>query len=116
TVSHELRTPLTSIIGYLELLGGPDAGLSEESARYIEVVRRNAGRLQRMGEELLFLARVDAGGLSLERTEVDVAELARSAIGSATPTATAKDVMLKFHGPDSASTSADPNRLGQVFD
>lgn len=116
TVSHELRTPLTSIIGYLELLGGPDAGLSEESARYIEVVRRNAGRLQRMVEELLFLARVDAGGLSLERTEVDVAELARSAIGSATPTATAKDVTLEFHGPDSASTSADPNRLGQVFD
>jgi signal transduction histidine kinase len=98
------------------LLGGPDAGLSEESARYIEVVRRNAGRLQRMVEELLFLARVDAGGLSLERTKVDVVELAGSAIGSATPTATAKDVTLEFHGPDSAPTSADPNRLGQVFD
>jgi PAS domain S-box-containing protein len=116
TVSHELRTPLTSIIGYLELLGGPDAGLTEESARYIEVVRRNAGRLQRMVEELLFLARVDAGGLSLERSEVDVVELARSAIGSAAPTAAAKDVTLEFDGAGSATTSADANRLGQVFD
>ena len=74
TVSHELRTPLTSIIGYLELLNAPEAGLSEESARYVEVVRRNAGRLQRMVEELLFLARVDAGGLSLEREDVDVVD------------------------------------------
>jgi signal transduction histidine kinase len=116
TVSHELRTPLTSIVGYLELLNAPKAGLSEESARYIEVVRRNAGRLQRMVEELLFLARVDAGGLSLEREDVDVVDLARSALGSATPAADAKDITLKFDGPDSASTSADANRLGQVFD
>jgi signal transduction histidine kinase len=116
TVSHELRTPLTSIVGYLELLNAPEAGLSEESARYIEVVRRNAGRLQRMVEELLFLARVDAGGLSLEREDVDVVDLARSALGSATPAAEARDITLKFDGPDSASTNADANRLGQVFD
>ena len=116
TVSHELRTPLTSIIGYLELLNAPEAGLSEESARYVEVVRRNAGRLQRMVEELLFLARVDAGGLSLEREDVDVVDLARSALGSATPAADAKDITLEFVGPDSAPTSADANRLGQVFD
>jgi signal transduction histidine kinase len=116
TVSHELRTPLTSIIGYLELLNAPEAGLSDESARYVEVVRRNAGRLQRMVEELLFLARVDAGGLSLEREDVDVVDLARSALGSATPAADAKDITLEFEGPDSAPASADANRLGQVFD
>ena len=116
TVSHELRTPLTSIIGYLELLNAPEAELSEESARYVEVVRRNAGRLQRMVEELLFLARVDAGGLSLEHEDIDVVDLARSALGSATPAADAKDITLEFDGPDSAPTSADANRLGQVFD
>ena len=90
--------------------------MSEESTRYVEVVRRNAGRLQRMVEELLFLARVDAGGLSLEREDVDVVELARSALGSATPAADAKDITLEFDGHDSAPTSADANRLGQVFD
>ncbi len=75
TVSHELRTPLTSIIGYLELLGtGPDQ-LSAEDAGYIEVVSRNAMRLQHMVEDLLFLAQLDAGSFSLELCDADLVEL-----------------------------------------
>jgi PAS domain S-box-containing protein len=116
TVSHELRTPLTSIIGYLELLGTGDETLGPETARYVEIVRRNADRLQRMVEELLFLARVDAGGLTLDLDDVDVAEIARSAIGSARPAAVAKKLSLEFDGTDSATTLADGNRIGQVFD
>jgi PAS domain S-box-containing protein len=116
TVSHELRTPLTSIIGYLELLGTGDETLGPETARHVEIVRRNADRLQRMVEELLFLARVDAGGLTLDLDEVDVAEIARSALGSARPAATAKKLSLEFDGPHSAITLADANRIGQVFD
>src|SRR5947208_2017216 len=76
TVSHELRTPLTSIIGYLELLGtGPDQ-LSPEDAGYIEVVSRNAIRLQHMVEDLLFLAQLDAGSFSLDLRDGDLVELA----------------------------------------
>jgi PAS domain S-box-containing protein len=116
TVSHELRTPLTSIIGYLELLEDNEEKLGEETLRHIQIVRRNAERLQRMVEELLFLARVDAGGLTLDLAEIDVAELARSAIGSARPAAAAKELTLEFEGPPSAWTFADANRIGQVFD
>jgi PAS domain S-box-containing protein len=116
TVSHELRTPLTSIIGYLELLEDTDEQLGEETLRHIEIVRRNAERLQRMVEELLFLARVDAGGLELDLAEVDVVELARGAIGSARPAADAKDLVLALEGADSAWTFADASRIGQVFD
>jgi PAS domain S-box-containing protein len=116
TVSHELRTPLTSIIGYLELLEDSDEKLGEETLRHIQIVRRNAERLQRMVEELLFLARVDAGGLALDLAEVDVVELARNAIGSARPAAAAKELTLEFDGPDEAQTFADASRIGQVFD
>jgi len=115
TVSHELRTPLTSIIGYLELLGS-DKPLSEEDARFVEIVRRNAARLQRMVEELLFLSRVDVGGLELDLEEVDVVEVARAALGSADPAAAAKRIALEYDGPDTLRTKADANRLGQVFD
>jgi PAS domain S-box-containing protein len=115
TVSHELRTPLTSIIGYLELLG-TDEPLGEEDARFVDIVRRNAARLQRMVEELLFLSRVDVGGLELELDDVDVAELARTALGSADPAAAAKRITLEYDGPDALYTRADGNRLGQVFD
>ena len=115
TVSHELRTPLTSIIGYLELLGSGEP-LSAEDERFVEIVRRNAARLQRMVEELLFVSRVDIGGLELEVAEVDVAELVRAALGSADPAAAAKRITLEYDGPESLHARADANRLGQVFD
>ena len=115
TVSHELRTPLTSIIGYLELLGTGEP-LSEEDARFVDIVRRNAARLQRMVEELLFLSRVEAGGLELELESVDVVELVRTALGSADPAAAAKRITLEYDGPDELCTRADANRVVQVFD
>jgi PAS domain S-box-containing protein len=115
TVSHELRTPLTSIIGYLELLGTGEP-LSIEDARFVEIARRNAARLQRMVEELLFLSRVDAGGLELDLEDVDVAELARAALGSADPAAAAKRITLELDGPPTLRMRADGTRLGQVFD
>jgi PAS domain S-box-containing protein len=115
TVSHELRTPLTSIIGYLELLGS-GAPLSEEDSRFVEIVRRNAARLQRMVEELLFLSRIDAGGLELDLEEVDVLELAQAALGSADPAAAARRITLELEGPSTLRTRADANRLVQVFD
>jgi signal transduction histidine kinase len=116
TVSHELRTPLTSIIGYLELLGTTNTPLGEEDARYADVVRRNAVRLQHMVEDLLFLARVDGGGLSLELDRADVTELASSAVASARPLAAAKDVGLEFEGRRSARVLVDAKRISQVFD
>src|SRR5262249_12901412 len=89
---------------------------SAEDARFVEIVRRNAARLQRMVEELLFLSRVDVGGLELDVDEVDVVELVRAALGSADPAAAAKRITLEYSGPGTLSTKADADRLGQVFD
>ncbi len=116
TVSHELRTPLTSIIGYLELVGtGPDP-LSAEDAGYIEVVGRNAIRLQRMVEDLLFLAQLDAGSFSLELAEADLVELAGEAIEAARPAAEAKNLTLTLEHDEPTVVSADANRIGQALD
>jgi signal transduction histidine kinase len=82
----------------------------------VDIVRRNAARLQRMVEELLFLSRIDAGGLELDLEEVDVVELAQAALGSADPAAAAGRITLEFEGPAALRTRADPNRLVQVFD
>jgi len=115
-VSHELRTPLTSIVGYLELMGTGDTPLGDEDARFLEVVRRNVARLQHMVEELLFVGRVDAEGLSLDLDEVDVGELARNAIRSALPVAHAQSLTLELEEHGSAHAFADPKRIAQVFD
>jgi PAS domain S-box-containing protein len=116
TVSHELRTPLTSIIGYLELVGTSADPLSAEDAGYIEVVGRNAIRLQRMVEDLLFLAQLDAGSFSLDLGEADLVELAGEAIQAARPAAEAQNLTLTLEHDEPTVVSADANRIGQALD
>ena len=116
TVSHELRTPLTSVIGYLELLGTGDTPLSEEDATFVEIASRGAARLERMVEDLLFLARVDAEGLVLKMTQVDLVEAAREAIASARPDAASRQIELHLEERAPLLVDADAARVSQILD
>jgi PAS domain S-box-containing protein len=115
-VSHELRTPLTSISGYLELIEtGPDP-LTAEQATFLDVISRNASRLQEIVNDLLFVAQLDAGRLSLEHAETDIGELAGRAVEAARPAAEAKRLSLTLERSGSARISGDASRLEQVLD
>jgi signal transduction histidine kinase len=73
--SHELRTPLFSLRGFIELL--VDEDIDEATRReFLETMREQVDRLQRLAEDLLDLTRLDAGRMHLERRPVDLAELA----------------------------------------
>lgn len=117
-VSHELRTPLTSIIGYLELLRDAKPGESLPSeADFLEVVQRNADRLLRLVNDLLFVAQVDGGGLSLELRHVNLSALARESVDDAQLTASAKQIELTFQdGSRATEVEGDPVRLAQMID
>ena len=74
--SHELRTPLFSLRGFIELL--TDEDLDEATRReFLETMREQVDRLQRLAEDLLDLTRLDAGRMHIERRLVDLAELAQ---------------------------------------
>jgi PAS domain S-box-containing protein len=76
TVSHELRTPLTSIRGYTEILTESDSStLSGPERRMIDVIDRNGKRLLDLIEDLLTFARVESGGLVLQKEPLDGGEL-----------------------------------------
>jgi signal transduction histidine kinase len=75
--SHELRTPLFSLGGFLELL--TDEELEDNVRReFLLEMRGQVGRLTKLATDLLDLTRLDAGQLSVERTEVDLAAAART--------------------------------------
>jgi signal transduction histidine kinase len=118
SVSHELRTPLTSMVGYLELLLDGEAGeLEDEQEHFLQIVNRNCLRLNRLVDDILFVARVDAGRLSLERQAVDLGELAAAAVQSAQAAADAKEISLRLAVEDSLPRLwADPLRLTQLLD
>jgi signal transduction histidine kinase len=75
--SHELRTPLFSLGGFLELLS--DEELEDNVRRdFLLEMRAQVVRLTKLATDLLDLTRLDAGQLSVERTEVDLAAAVRT--------------------------------------
>jgi signal transduction histidine kinase len=117
SVSHELRTPLTSIRGYLELLREGDAGdLTEEQHQFVSIVERNSDRLLRLVGDLLFVAQVEAGKITLERESMQVEELVCQAVDAARPAATEKDNEISLDLDGLGELYADRARLAQVID
>jgi PAS domain S-box-containing protein len=114
-VSHELRTPLTSIRGYLELIS-EDTNLTDEQLRFLETIDRNAQRLQRVVGDLLFVAQVEAGKLSLEVGSVDLNAVVREAVQAAQPSAAARSITLSAELGELPEIQGDRARLAQVLD
>jgi signal transduction histidine kinase len=118
SVSHELRTPLTSMVGYLELVMAGETGeVNGEQRRFLEIVNRNCERLNRLVDDILFVARVDAGRLSLDLEWVDLARLAADSVESARAAAESKGLVLRLSDEvDLPPLWADPLRLTQLLD
>jgi signal transduction histidine kinase len=117
TASHELRTPLTSILGYVEALREGDAGaLAPEQERFLEVIARNSHRLRHLVDDLLDVARADAGRLALSMARVDLGEVVTEASQAARPVAAERGITLSVEAPAGAVVSGDRTRLGQVVD
>ncbi|HEY0217247.1 MAG TPA: ATP-binding protein [Cellulomonas sp.] len=115
TVSHELRTPVSAVLGHLELLR--DDPLTDDQRQYIAVAERNAHRLLRLVNDLLFTAQVDSGGLPLTLVDVDLAEVVAAAAQSAAPAAARAGIDLVVDAPSSAPhVRGDAGRLGQAVD
>lgn len=117
-VSHDLRTPLTSIIGYAGLVAQDEAaGLSKEARHGIEVIDRNARRLERLVAQLLFVAQAQADRMPPpEFTEAEMESLVEEAVEAARPSAQTKGVELALDAEPAPAVSVDPDQLGQLLD
>jgi signal transduction histidine kinase len=116
-VSHELRTPLTSILGYLELIRDDESvERSAEEQTYLAIVQRNAERLLRLVSDLLLVAEVESGTLTLRLADVDLGALATECVEAAKPAANAGGIELTLNDGSTATMSGDPTRLAQMLD
>lgn len=114
-ISHDLRTPLTSIIGYLELTLD-DGNLTEEQRNYLSIVDRNADRLLHLVNDLLFVARLEAGELDLHPNELDLVSVVRQSVAEAEPRAAAKGIDLSCEADGPVPVRADKGRMFQLLD
>jgi signal transduction histidine kinase len=115
-VSHELRTPLTSISGFLEMLGDEEGGLTTSGRTYLRALRRSTSRLQRIVEDLLLVAQIEANRLELDYAPLDVAELAAATLEAARPAAAEQGIELSLDVANAIPLDADAGRLRQVLD
>jgi two-component system phosphate regulon sensor histidine kinase PhoR len=74
-VSHELRTPLTAIQGYVEALQDEDPPNPDEAGRFLEIIARQASRMERLVRDLLRLARLEAGHEPIDPAQTDLESL-----------------------------------------
>ncbi|WP_374579852.1 ATP-binding protein [Pseudoduganella sp.] len=76
TMSHELRTPLNSVIGFSRLMAH-SATMSAEERRNMAIIHRSGQHLLTLINDILELSKIEAGGVSVHREAVDVAQLLR---------------------------------------
>ncbi|MEM6414444.1 MAG: ATP-binding protein [Pseudomonadota bacterium] len=116
-VSYQLRTPLNTIIGFSEMIDGQMFGvLNERQKDYVSSVLTAAYSLKDLIADIMDLAAIDAGKMTLERQSVDIKNLLTNAAAYAALKAEDTQVELKVNCPrDIGSISADERRLKQVL-
>jgi PAS domain S-box-containing protein len=119
-VAHDLRNPLNTIglsAGVLEAAIPKEDGAEVEAARRpLEIIRRSVARANRLIEDLLDVARVEAGQLTIERRPVSATALLEEVLDLHRSLADEKDLTLAGEWPASLpQVAGDHDRLIQVF-
>lgn len=116
-VSHEIRTPLSMVQGYSEALLDDIASTPEERRDLVQVIHDESLRMGRLVNDLLDLARMEAGHVDLALQQVDVNALIGRVYRKFA--ALAKEREITLHRPPEDSgfmlKAADPDRLEQIF-
>ena len=116
-VSHELKTPLTSLLGFSQALVDGALPEEEDRRRAARIIHEEAGRVYRLSQELLDLARVEGGQMPIHAEAVDLVALLEQETESVKLRAAARDLTVEVRVPtDLPPVWADPERLHQILD
>ena len=114
-MSHELRTPLNSIIGFSELLEN-GKGLGEKQIRFATNIRRSGNVLLELINDILDLAKLEAGKMEVRRSEFSIFEIVENLCEMVRHLAEAKNIQLTHSiPPDWPLLSQDKVKVRQVL-
>ncbi|MBA2380509.1 MAG: HAMP domain-containing histidine kinase [Chloroflexi bacterium] len=91
-VGHDLRAPISALAAALDAV---EDGLGADPELYFAAIRQDMAALQRLSDDLFLLARIESAGLTFERIQADLSELADEAVEALRPTAARKGVKLR---------------------
>jgi two-component system phosphate regulon sensor histidine kinase PhoR len=115
-VSHEFKTPLTAIQGFAETLLGGALEDEKNNRRFLEIIRDHAARLGRLTDDLLKLARIEAGKLEVQYQPVSVAELVEGCAATTLFKASQRNIALNLsYPPELPAVRGDAGLLREVL-
>ncbi len=115
-VSHELRTPLTALMGFIETLRGPARDDAAARDRFLTIMEREAGRMNRLVADLLSLSRVESEERRRPAGRIDLAALIRGCALTLRPQAESAGVEFDLTGlDDPVAVPGDADQLTQLF-
>ena len=116
-MSHELRTPLNAILGFADVLREGMAGpMNDEQREFVADIHASGMHLLSLINDVLDLARIEAGQLQLEVAEFDVAETVDGALALVRQRCTLKGLKLQLSiGPEVSTWQADARRVKQML-
>ncbi len=115
-VSHDLKTPLTSIQGFAQALLDGTAEDPDSRRHAAQVIYEEAGRMRRLVQALLELAKLESGQIKFAEEPVDLGPILADAVGRVMPLAETRGVNVELRAPASLPpVRGDEGRLAQVF-
>lgn len=115
SMSHELRTPLTAILAFTEELLSKHMGqLTIEQEEYLREIEESGRQLLQLINDLLDMAKIEAGRMSLNLTEVDVGDVVREVERLLRPLAQQKDIAVSLRLLATNRVIADKEKVHQV--
>jgi two-component system phosphate regulon sensor histidine kinase PhoR len=114
-VSHELRTPLTALMGFIETLQGAARNDSVARDRFLAVMGREAGRMNRLVGDLLSLSRVEAQERVRPTQTVNISQLLARVLTDLRPVQEAARVKVDLTSAPDVMVRADTDQMVQVF-
>jgi two-component system phosphate regulon sensor histidine kinase PhoR len=110
-VSHELRTPLTAVRGYVEALMEEPVG-AEQRRKFLEVIDRHTGRMERLVRDLLRLARLDSQQETVDLHLIETASFFRVIASDLSERIERHRLRIDTHiEPEAATIDADPTKM-----
>lgn len=115
TMSHELRTPLNSIIGFSDVLGSIES-LDPKQKRYVENIRSSGRMLLEMINDILDLAKIEAGKMEVRVTTFPVESVVSAQCDMVRPLAERKRIDLVYDvGPGLEAVEQDQAKVQQIL-
>ncbi|MEM7268287.1 MAG: ATP-binding protein [Pseudomonadota bacterium] len=115
-VSHELRSPLTALSGFIETLKGPASSDPSAQGRFLDLMEREAARMNRLIADLLSLSRVEVEARVRPTAPVDIKSVVSRVIATLSLQAERETVHIELDAPSAAITiEGDEDQLMQVF-